>query len=426
MKEKTLFTENMTCTGCESRLEKRISAIEGVSSAKASFTENKITVTFDEELCSCEDIIKAVEGEGYSLKKEKSGGASDAVSVIIIVIGVYVIAKALGIANVFRYFPEAREGMSYAALFAVGSLTSVHCAAMCGGINLTASVGGKSDRSVQSALLYNLGRVISYTLIGAVLGGIGSAAAVSVKARAVVGLIAGVFMIIMGLNMLGSFGFLRKLSVRMPKSLIKKLYGGKNHGSFYIGLINGFMPCGPLQSMQLFAIASGSAVQGALSMLFFSLGTVPLMLFFGAVAGKLKKSFKHKMTAASAALILIFGIVMIDNNAALSGLYLPEISTNTDNAVKSQIINGTQYIETELDFGSYEPISVTNGIPVEWTINADEEKLNGCNNEIVIPEYNISVKLKSGENVIRFTPEKTGIFTYTCWMGMIKSTIVVT
>lgn len=110
----------------------------------------------------------------------------------------------------------------------------------------------------------------------------------------------------------------------------------------------------------------------------------------------------------------------------MSGLSLTGISSDSENVVSSHVVNGTQYVETELDFGSYTPISVANGIPVEWTINADDEKLNGCNNEIIIPEYNISAKLKSGENVIRFTPERTGTFSYTCWMGMIKSTIVVT
>lgn len=146
MTEKILFTENMTCTGCESLLEKRISSINGVSAAKASYTENKITVSFDERLCSYEDIVRAVEDEGYSLKKENAGTASDVVSFIIIAVGVYVIARALGIVDIFRYFPEAQEGMSYAALFAVGLLTSVHCAVMCGGINLTASMAGKSEK----------------------------------------------------------------------------------------------------------------------------------------------------------------------------------------------------------------------------------------------------------------------------------------
>lgn len=426
MTEKILYIGNMTCSGCESRLERRISEIAGVTSVKASYTENKITVTFDEDICSYEGIVTAVRDEGYSLKKESGTGLSNTVSVIVIVLGIYVIAKALGVDTFFQYFPEAREGMSYAALFVVGLLTSVHCAAMCGGINLTASVGGSSDKSVHSALLYNIGRVISYTLTGAVLGGIGSAAAVSVKACAAIGIIAGVFMIIMGLNMLGGLGFLRRLTIRMPKSLIKRLYGGKKHGSLYIGLLNGFMPCGPLQSMQIFAIASASALHGALSMMFFSLGTVPLMLAFGVLAGKLKKSFKRIMTTASAALILIFGIVMIDNNAALSGILIPRVSTDLENLVTAQVIDGTQYVETEIDFGSFDAISITSGIPVEWTIKADESKLNGCNNEIIIPEYNITVKLKSGENIIRFTPEKTGTFTYTCWMGMIKSTITVT
>lgn len=133
------------------------------------------------------------------------------------------------------------------------------------------------------------------------------------------------------------------------------------------------------------------------------------------------------MTIASAALILVLGIVMVDNNAALTGISMPAVLESDAKGNKSsQIINGTQFVETELDYGSFEPIRVTTGITVEWTINAPSEKLNGCNNEIVIPEYNISQKLISGENIIRFIPEETGCFSYSCWMGMIKSTITVT
>lgn len=65
------------------------------------------------------------------------------------------------------------------------------------------------------------------------------------------------------------------------------------------------------------------------------------------------------------------------------------------------------------------------GVPVAWTITADASSLNGCNNAIVIPEYNLQITLQEGENVIEFTPSETGTYTYTCWMGMLKNTITV-
>lgn len=63
---------------------------------------------------------------------------------------------------------------------------------------------------------------------------------------------------------------------------------------------------------------------------------------------------------------------------------------------------------------------------MKWTITAPDGSLNGCNNSIVIPAYNLQVKLKTGENVIEFTPAESGTFAFSCWMGMIRSNITVT
>ena len=64
-------------------------------------------------------------------------------------------------------------------------------------------------------------------------------------------------------------------------------------------------------------------------------------------------------------------------------------------------------------------------MPLKWTIVAEEGTLNGCNNEIIIPSYGKQQKLELGENIIELTPTQAGTITYTCWMGMISSTITV-
>ena len=87
--------------------------------------------------------------------------------------------------------------------------------------------------------------------------------------------------------------------------------------------------------------------------------------------------------------------------------------------------DGTQYIRTEIDYGSYPAITVRQGIPVDWTIVVPEGKLNGCNGEILIPAYHIDVKLHEGENHITFVPQTVENVPYSCWMGMIKSSITV-
>lgn len=78
-----------------------------------------------------------------------------------------------------------------------------------------------------------------------------------------------------------------------------------------------------------------------------------------------------------------------------------------------------------MESGSYTPIIVQKGIPVRWTIKAEKSDLNGCNNPVTIPKYNIQKKLVPGDNIIEFTPEEEGNIIYTCWMGMISSNIKV-
>ena len=87
-------------------------------------------------------------------------------------------------------------------------------------------------------------------------------------------------MVIMGINMLEVIPVLRKLQIRFPNKLANKISRRKiiEKRPFFVGLLNGLMPCGPMQSMQIIALGSGNPVSGAFAMLMFSLGTVPLML----------------------------------------------------------------------------------------------------------------------------------------------------
>jgi plastocyanin domain-containing protein len=89
------------------------------------------------------------------------------------------------------------------------------------------------------------------------------------------------------------------------------------------------------------------------------------------------------------------------------------------------IENGKQIINSTLSGGRYPAITVQQGIPVKWTINAPQGSINGCNNRMIIREYGIEYRFQPGENVIEFTPEKSGKFSYSCWMGMIRSSITV-
>jgi plastocyanin domain-containing protein len=110
------------------------------------------------------------------------------------------------------------------------------------------------------------------------------------------------------------------------------------------------------------------------------------------------------------------------SGVSLTGGILPNAS-NTDGTATLE--GNVQTITTKLQPRSYSPLTVQKGVPVRWIIEADAGAINGCNGTIIIPKYNISKTLKPGENEIQFTPDAEGIIPYSCWMGMIRSSITV-
>lgn len=453
----TLIVTDMTCAHCEIAIEQALKKERGIIHVVAKYSTGKVKITYEKGEISLDKIKNVIENAGYHVKKEqpvfesdkakkgvtsttatvsKGKDYSDLVGIIVIIFAIYVTAKHLGLLNILNQFPVAKEGMGYGVLFVIGLLTSLHCVGMCGGICISQCVNQNDNNPTLSkwsplrpSLLYNLGRVISYTVIGGIVGEIGKVVSFSGTMKGIVQILAGVFMVIMGINLLGVFPGLRKLNPRMPKIFANKLYLDRNNKSpLYIGILNGFMPCGPLQAMQLYALSTGSPLKGALSMFLFSIGTVPLMFGIGAISSFLNKKFTEKMMKVSAVLVIVMGLFMFNYGASLSGIVLPGSgissgSVNTNNIAKEE--DGIQVITTGLSSGRYEPIVVKKGIPVKWIIQAKDGEINGCNNAIVIPKLGKRVKLEAGDNVIEFTPTQAGVIPFSCWMGMIRSKITV-
>ena len=462
-KSNTLIVTNMTCTHCESAIENELTKEMGIISVNAKYSSGKVNIAYDEKVIGLSKIIEVIEQAGYQVNHEMSEQQtgkiiqnnniaqkknttqatttmkrdySDVIGVIVIIFAIYMVAKRFGLFDLLYQFPVAKESMGYGMLFVIGLLTSVHCVAMCGGICLSQCVNANDSTkaiskwaALKPSLLYNLGRVISYTVIGGIVGALGSVITFSGTMKGIVQILAGVFMVIMGINMLGVFPVLRKFNPRMPKIFAKKIYEQKQSNSpLYIGLLNGLMPCGPLQAMQIYAFSTGSPITGALSMFLFSIGTVPLLFAFGAISSFLSKKFTSKMMMVSAVLVIVLGLFMFNYGANLSGIVLPgsNVSSNsakTENIAKVE--DGIQTITTGLSSGRYEPIVVQKGTPVKWIIQAEDGDINGCNNTIIIPKLGIRKKLEVGDNVIEFTATDSGTIGYSCWMGMIRSNITV-
>ncbi len=129
-----------------------------------------------------------------------------------------------------------------------------------------------------------------------------------------------------------------------------------------VGLLNGLIPCGPLQAMQLYALTTGSVLTGALSMLLFSLGTVPLMLGAGALFSALKGKFVYTVQRVSAVLVVFFAVVMAASAVNLIGVRPVQLNSVQAAAATSEPQNASQsLLQQALDQG-YLPAAVSNGV----------------------------------------------------------------
>ena len=379
-----------------------------------------------------------IENLGYEVQeKEEYQNIVRNICMLVIIIAAFILLEQLGILNMLVPGKLADTEMGYGMLFVTGLVTSVHCITMCGGINLSQCIAGVDVEenkkggfyTVRSAFLYNLGRVISYTLIGAALGlaGMlisgGSQFGVSTFIQGIIKMIAGILMVIMGINMLGIFPGLRRFHLRIPVLFVSKNQRKNKRQPLITGLLNGFMPCGPLQAVQIIAFASGNPLAGALSMFMFSLGTVPLMMGLGSVVSVLGGRFKQEVTNAGAVLVTVFGLAMLSQGGSLSGVLLPPQSISTDSMANTEIVDGVQIVKSTLLSGQYPDITVQVGIPVKWSIDAPSGSINGCNNKMIIKDLGIEYSFEEGENIIEFIPAETGSVQYTCWMGMIRGNI---
>lgn len=431
--------EGMSCSHCERAVCDAVGKLPGVKSVNASAAKKRAVVIGDG--VNVAQVTDAITGEGYSVTSHEESDSDEedhgkgkyswlqfALVVSVTALVLFIIHRTIG----FSFIPQIPAHAGLGIIFAAGLLTSIHCVAMCGGIALSQCMvkgeGATRNPGVRGRLtrpfLYNAGRIVSYTAVGAVAGALGSVFDFSQPVKSGIMIGAGILMAVMGLRMIGVFSFLERVQIPVPRivsaGMLKKL---TNAGPFGVGLLNGLMPCGPLQTMQLFAFGTGSMLEGALSMFIFSAGTVPLMFALGAAGSVLSGRFTMTMYRIGGALVVVLGLIMFSNGLHLRGTEV--LARSEGGAAVARVSGGSQNVTSTIGASSYQPIVVQKGIPVRWNIRAKADEINGCNNAIIIPEYNVRKKLVPGDNIVTFTPAKSGTITFTCWMGMISSSIKV-
>lgn len=447
MKYFELKVVGMTCSGCEQRLTKALKQIEGIQEAEANAATGSIRLTANESFAEMDNVVARIQNMGYDVEKvlikktntprkqtPKKSVVPQVLGLIGLVAVIGLISPALGL-NRFT-LPTS---ISYLSLFVIGLTTSVHCIGMCGGISMSISLNASQQQSANPFAnitrangAYQLGRVFSYTAIGGLAGLVGASFGINETLKVGVTLVAGLMMILMGLNLLGLFKQLSKYLPKPPAQFLSLRDKAKELGPFAMGIVNGFIPCGPLQAMQLYALSTASPVTGALSMFAFSLGTTPALFGFGLISGRFGKQLKGPVLKFSGVLVILLGFMAFERGLSMTTLDLSTTLTqsaqsekvvSSEDGIVATLKDGYQEVTINVTPSGYQPIIVQKGIPVKWNLYASEENLTGCNSGIVVKAYGIETDLVPGDNWVSFTPDESGNFRYTCWMGMIRSQI---
>ncbi len=443
----TIRVLGMSCAACERRIEQALSAVPGVHGSRASAVRSEVVVTFDAEGAAAGAVETAIRMAGCQTAESDTAGSRDGAQQPGTHGRTWAIARFLGLAILvggfavvlryvigFSFLPSISQKMAYGVLFLAGLVTSLHCVAMCGGIALTQGVsaahGARGFSRMAPSLLYNAGRVVSYTIVGGIAGGIGSLFSLSPIMKGIVPLLAGAFMVFLGVRMLDIFPALSRLRVHLPgvpgssiRSRAARL------GPFAIGLLNGLMPCGPLQTMQVYALGTGSFLAGASAMLVFAAATVPLMLGFGAASSLLSAGFTRRLFKVSGVLVLALGAVMLVRSAGLFGISLPTASAQglvwtaptsariaggqvpLDEIGIARRAGDVQTAEVRVDTDGYHPavLVLQGGVPAR--IRFVPVKLNAQNPRVQFPGYPVDLDLGAGTEEAGFD-NVLGDFTF--------------
>lgn len=226
--------------------------------------------------------------------------------------------------------PVTQVPSNYLEIFIIGLLGSMHCIGMCGGFVAMYSLRRQQTQPAwPHHLLYNIGRVTTYSVIGGILGFMGSVAAYAAERRGISGavlLAAGILMIVMGMNIagvLGKRGLFEDAGIAesscFRRSLHRILGLESIVGTFLLGLLLGFLPCGLLYPVFMSAAASGGFFPGMFTMAVFGLGTTPAMLSFGYLVTRLQPHFKLVLYRIAAVLIILLGLRTLLRGMAFIG-----------------------------------------------------------------------------------------------------------
>lgn len=431
IKKTTLYVEGMHCPSCEVLINDKFAEEGNVRRVNPNFKNQQVEVEYTGTL-DRESLNRKISSFGYRIgmrgetaKVEPlSKRIFEAVAIASIIFILYMTAGELGIIPDFNFTGT----LSFFSIFFMGLIASTStCMATSGALFL--STVGKSTDNFSKSLFFNAGRIISYGFFGFLAGLVGQALITGSKFGPLLTLLSALFMLLLGLDMakILSVGHIipSGLNKAIFTNLENKIMRYPRKAPFLLGAITYFLPCGFTQAVQVYALGLASPGMSALTMTIFALGTAPALMLIGGLTSFTKTTFYGYFMKTMGVIVFIVGLVYFSNFLSLYNININPLGPGKDRGDIASTENGVQTINMRVVASGYIPNSFTvkKGIPVRWVIKG--ENVFGCQAYFVVPSINIEKVFEPGENVINFTPEKTGVINFSCGMGMYRGQITV-
>ncbi|MCG2689753.1 sulfite exporter TauE/SafE family protein [Candidatus Parcubacteria bacterium] len=458
-KEHLYFVKGTHCASCEIVIEKGLLELKNIKSVEAKSDKGEVLIEYEGNKPTIEELNKMFQKSGYTFfdkpeQKEKEGGSpgnnnfASIITISLVVLASWWFLNKLGLAN----FINVTAKSSLPAFFLFGLLAGFSsCAALVGGLVLSLSKQweglyakkNSTKEKLQPHFMFNVGRVLGFTLLGAILGIVGSKLQFTLGFAPFLVIAVSVMMVFLALQMLGVKAF-RKFQLTMPRSVTRYVSNEKNFQGkampLFMGALTFFLPCGFTITAQGLALLSGNPVQAALIMGLFALGTAPALLGIGFSAVKFSGKPRQSLKFARVAGVVVLFFALFNINSQLNVLGYDGFSellgalASSSKGSKTQneeglapLVNGKQLLKMEASASGYSPnhFKIKVGVPVRWEIT--DVGTSGCTNAIISKSlFAGQISLNRGQTAIKeFTPEKPGQYRFSCWMGMVSGIIEV-
>jgi sulfite exporter TauE/SafE/copper chaperone CopZ len=326
----------MHCKACVLLTESELKEFPYITDVKASLRSNLVEITgsFGEKTPEqvAEELSVTLRPHGYFLsvekiqKKIKWSEFKIAIPITIVFILLYIFLQKIGLVNLVN-----TSKVSFGTAFVIGIIASLStCMAVVGGLVLSISASfAKEGDKTKPQVMFHVGRIVSFFVLGGVIGAIGSAFQLTGIGIFVLSFIIAIVMLILGINLLDVFPWAKRLQPGMPKFISKHAIGFSklNHTlmPLLVGVATFFLPCGFTQSMQIYTLSTGSFMNGALIMLSFALGTLPVLGLLSFSSFSISKNSKSGIFFKTAGLIVILFALFNLINALVVINILPPI-----------------------------------------------------------------------------------------------------